>query len=298
MQQQNESQRRIVLVTGPSGAGRSSAIRALEDLGFEVIDNMPLRLLPPLLETPSPERPLALGIDPRTRDFSVSAMDEALNDLANQPGVQPELLYLDCDTDVLLRRFSETRRRHPLAQNDRVEAGVERELALLAPLRDRADLRIDTSRLNVHELRAAVEQHFAPAGVGLMAVSLQSFSYKRGLPRSADMVFDCRFLSNPYWKEELRTLDGRDEPVQAHIETDPRFADFERQVRDLLLFLLPAHRDEGKSHLAIGFGCTGGQHRSVAMVERQAAALAEAGWQVSIRHRELTARPAKGKQES
>ena len=289
---QADSQRKIVLVTGPSGAGRSSAIRALEDLDFEVIDNMPLRLLPPLLETPAPERPLALGIDPRTRDFTVATMEEAMADLAALPDVRPELLYLDCDTDVLLRRFSETRRRHPLAENDRVEAGIERELALLAPLRDKADLRIDTSALNVHELRAAIERHFAPAGVGFMAISLQSFSYKRGLPRSVDTVFDCRFLKNPYWIPELRALDGRDTVVQSHIETDARFAEFEDRVRGLLLFLLPMHRDEGKSHLSIAFGCTGGQHRSVALVERTAAALADAGWQVSIRHRELTSAQA------
>ncbi len=288
MNETKDIQRKIVLVTGPSGAGRSSAIRALEDIGFEVIDNMPLRLLPALLETPAPERHLALGIDTRTRDFNVASMDEALADLAAEPGLEPELLYLDCDTDVLLRRFSETRRRHPLANNDRVEAAIERELSLLAPLRDRADLRIDTSSLNIHELRSAIEKHFAPAGVGVLAVSLQSFSYKRGLPRSVDMIFDCRFLKNPYWLPELRPLDGRDAPVQDHIATDPRFAEFEKRAQELILFLLPAHRDEGKSHLSIAFGCTGGQHRSVALVERTAAALAEAGWQVSIRHRELS----------
>lgn len=292
---QEDATRRIVLVTGPSGAGRSSAIRALEDIGFEVIDNMPLRLLKPLLETPAPERPLALGIDPRTRDFSVSAVDEAMADLAALPGVSAELLYLDCDTDVLLRRFSETRRRHPLAVNGQVEAGIARELALLSPIRDRADLRIDTSTLNVHELRAEMERHFAPAGAGLMAISLQSFSYKRGLPRAVDMVFDCRFLNNPYWEPDLRALDGRDAPVRDYIAEDPRWPQFEGHIRDLILFLLPEHRAEGKSHLAIAFGCTGGQHRSVAMVETVAVTLAEAGWRVSTRHRELNARVASGK---
>ena len=291
----SENPRKIVLVTGPSGAGRSSAIRVLEDLDFEVIDNMPLRLMPALLKVPAPERPLALGIDTRTQDFAVATIEEAMSDLNAMPNAQPELLYLDCDVDVLLRRFSETRRKHPLAENDRVEAGIERELEVLSPLRDRADLRIDTSSLNVHELRGVIEQHFAPAGVGVMAISLQSFSYKRGLPRAADMVFDCRFLKNPYWVPELRPLDGRDPPVQAHIATDEGFADFEARIRGLLLFVLPAHRNEGKSHLSIAFGCTGGQHRSVAMVERTAQALAEAGWQVSIRHRELTRQSAPGK---
>lgn len=291
MQTSDDTQRKIVFVTGPSGAGRSSAIRALEDIGFEVIDNLPLRLLGPLLDTPAPERPLALGIDPRTRDFSVAALEQSLDTLAADFGIQPELLYLDCDVDVLLRRFSETRRRHPLAENDRIEAAIARELSLLAPVRDKADLRIDTSVLNVHELRAAIERHFAPAGVGVMAISLQSFSFKRGLPRAADVILDCRFLKNPYWDPALRSKDGRAAAVQAYIETDPRFAEFERRVQDLLLFLLPGHRDEGKSHISIGFGCTGGQHRSVAMVERTARALAEAGWQVSTRHRELAAAP-------
>ncbi len=218
MSEQPETyQRKMVLVTGPSGAGRSTAINALEDIGFEVIDNMPLRLLQPLLETPAPERPLALGIDPRTRDFSLDAVDIALADLERVPDLEVELLYLDCDTDVLLRRYSETRRRHPLAENDRVEAGIERELAMLTPLRDKADLRIDTSRLNVHELRAEIEKHLAPSDGALMAISLQSFSYKRGLPRAVDMVFDCRFLRNPYWQADLRALTGMDQAVQRYV---------------------------------------------------------------------------------
>lgn len=292
---QDAQARRVLLVTGPAGAGRSSAIRALEDIGFEVIDNMPLRLLGALLETPAPERPLALGIDPRTRDYSVLAVEEALADLEGRPGLTPELLYMDCDTDVLLRRFSETRRRHPLAENDRVEAGIEREISLLNPLRDKADMRIDTSALNVHELRAEIERHYAPAGVGHMAVSLQSFSYKRGLPRSADMIFDCRFLSNPYWQPELRAHDGREAKVQRYIAKDPHWPEFKTRVGELVLFLLPQHRAEGKSHLSIAFGCTGGQHRSVAMVETLAETLADHGWQVSTRHRELNARMASGK---
>ena len=222
-------------------------------------------------------------------------MEDALTEIATHRDLSPELLYLDCDTDVLLRRFSETRRRHPLAENDRVEAGIERELAMLIPLRDRADLRIDTSTLNVHELRATIELHYAQTNADLMATSLQSFSFKRGLPRAVDMVFDCRFLQNPYWEPVLRPLDGRDTAVQEYIAKDPRWPVFKKHVTDMLLFLLPEHRLEGKSHLAIAFGCTGGQHRSVAMVESLASTLAEAGWQVSIRHRELSARKASGK---
>ncbi|MCV3271584.1 RNase adapter RapZ [Roseobacter sinensis] len=282
--------RRIVFVTGPSGAGRSSALNVLEDAGFEAVDNLPLRLLPALLDGPHSDRPLALGIDPRNRDFSTNAIIDLLGRLTGVSGLAPELLYLDCSTDVLLRRFSETRRRHPLAPDDRPSEGIIRELDMLGPLRARADVLIDTTDLNVHQLRAEVEHWFAPGGQRRLTVSVQSFSYKRGLPRSVDMVFDCRFLSNPYWVPDLRNLDGTSQPVADHVTADPRFADFEQQVLSLSLLLLPAYRDEGKSYLSIAFGCTGGKHRSVVMAERHALRLAEAGWQVSIRHRELDLR--------
>ncbi|WP_299859184.1 RNase adapter RapZ [uncultured Roseobacter sp.] len=282
--------RRIVFVTGPSGAGRSSALNVLEDAGFEAVDNLPLRLLPALLEGPGTERPLALGIDPRNRDFSTNTIIDLLGRLTGVPGLAPELLYLDCTTDVLLRRFSETRRRHPLAPDDRPSDGIMRELDMLAPLRSRADVLIDTTDLNVHQLRAEVEHWFAPGGHRRLTVSVQSFSYKRGLPRSVDMVFDCRFLTNPYWVAELRALDGTQDAVAAYVTADPSFAEFENKVLDLTLLLLPSYRDEGKSHLSIAFGCTGGKHRSVVMAERHGLRLAEEGWQVSIRHRELDLR--------
>ncbi|WP_299502013.1 RNase adapter RapZ [uncultured Roseobacter sp.] len=282
--------RRIVFVSGPSGAGRSSALNVLEDAGFETVDNLPLRLLSHLVEGAHQERPLALGIDPRNRDFSTNTIIDLLGRLTGVPGLAPELLYLDCTTDVLLRRFSETRRRHPLASDDRPSEGIVRELEILAPLRARADILIDTSDLNVHQLRAEVEHWFAPGGQRKLTVSVQSFSYKRGLPRSVDTVFDCRFLTNPYWVPDLRALNGTQEAVEAHVTADPRFGAFAEKVLDLSLLLLPAYREEGKSYLSIAFGCTGGQHRSVVMAERHALQLAEAGWQVSIRHRELDLR--------
>lgn len=282
--------RRIVFVSGPSGAGRSSALNVLEDAGFEVVDNLPLRLVPALLDSARVETPLALGIDPRNRDFSTNGVIDALGQLTGQPGLAPELLYLDCSTDVLLRRFSETRRRHPLAPEDRPSEGIMRELEMLTPLRARADVLIDTSNLNVHQLRAEVEHWFAPNGKRHLTVSVQSFSYKRGLPRSVDMVFDCRFLTNPYWDPALRTLNGTDQAVASYVKADPRFDLFSAKVLDLSLLLLPAYRDEGKSYLSIAFGCTGGQHRSVTMAETHVLQLAEAGWQVSIRHRELDLR--------
>jgi UPF0042 nucleotide-binding protein len=290
MTDQNSAATRIVFVTGPSGAGRSSALKVLEDAGFEVVDNLPLRLLPALIDSARNDTPVALGIDPRNRDFSTNGVIDALGRLTGLPGLAPELLYLDCSTDVLLRRFSETRRRHPLAPDDRPSEGIMRELEMLAPLRARADVLIDTSDLNVHQLRAEVEHWFAPGGKRRLSVSVQSFSYKRGLPRSVDMVFDCRFLSNPYWVPDLRPMNGTDEAVVRHVTADPRFEAFADKVLDLSLLLLPAYRDEGKSYLSIAFGCTGGQHRSVVMAQTHALRLAEAGWQVSIRHRELDLR--------
>ncbi|MGV8986448.1 MAG: RNase adapter RapZ [Cypionkella sp.] len=280
----------LLLVTGPSGAGRSTAFHALEDLGYEAIDNLPLSLIPRLLDGPPLDRPIALGLDVRNRDFSATTVIELIDTLTRDPRVSLEVLYLDCAPAVLVRRFSQTRRRHPLTEASTPAEGVEREIDLLAPIRVRADHLIDTSDLSPHDLKAEIGDWFGKAkGLGL-AISVQSFSYKRGLPRGVDMVFDCRFLANPYWVPELREQDGRDSAVATYIATDPLFAEFFLRLQDLVLFLLPAQLQEGKSHLAIGFGCTGGQHRSVAVAEKLAKVLAEAGWQVSKRHRELERR--------
>lgn len=283
---------RIVLVTGPSGAGRTTAINALEDMGFETISNLPLSLLPRLLDGPPPGRPLALGLDTRNRDFSTNALIEVIDRLNADAGTRVDVLYIDSRPEVLLRRYSETRRRHPLAPAESPAEGVDRELDLLGPIRARADILIDTSELTPHELRDEMRRWFETGDAARLAVSVHSFSYKRGMPRSVDVVFDCRFLSNPYWDADLRPLDGRAREVGAHIAADPRFGEFFQRVRDLVLFLLPAYLAEGKSHLAIAFGCTGGQHRSVFVAEHLANALAANGWQVSIRHRELERRGA------
>jgi UPF0042 nucleotide-binding protein len=285
---------RLVLVTGPSGAGRSTAIHALEDMGFEVIDNLPLSFVPRLLEGTPTSQPIALGIDVRNRDFNAQSLIELIDRLTREPRVELEVLYLDCQPAVLIRRYSETRRRHPLAPMNSPEEGVEREIDLLAPIRARADHLIDTTDLTVHGLKDEVTRWFGrgDGATPRLSVSVQSFSYKRGLPRGLDMVFDCRFLRNPHWEPGLRPKDGRDSAVAEYIAEDPRFAEFYQRVKDLLLFLLPAHLAEGKSHLSIGFGCTGGQHRSVALTERLGNALAENGWSVSKRHRELERRAA------
>lgn len=278
---------RVVLVTGPSGAGRSTAIHALEDLGYEVIDNLPLSLVPRVIEGESLGRPIALGLDARNRDFNATALIELIDRLHVDPCISLSVIYLDCAEDELIRRYSQTRRRHPMAPDGTPLTGIGREVDLLAPIRARADHLIATTEMSPHDLRAEIAQWFGSTESAGLAVSIQSFSYKRGVPRGIDMVFDCRFLRNPHWVAALRALDGRDTAVFDHIATDPRFAEFIAKVTDLILFLLPAQMDEGKTHLAIGFGCTGGQHRSVAVAELIATSLANAGWPVAKRHREL-----------
>jgi len=279
----------LVLVTGPSGAGRSTAINALEDLGYEVIDNLPLSLVPRLVEG-APVGPIALGLDIRNRDFAATAVIELIDRLTRNPDMSLDVLYLDCSAEELARRFNQTRRRHPLGEAP-VDA-IAREVDLLAPIRVRADNLIDTTEMSPHDLKAEIARWYDRDRHARMSVAVQSFSYKRGVPRGVDMIFDCRFLSNPHWEPALRDMDGRDAAVVDYIGDDPRFAEFFEKVRDLVLFLLPAQLDEGKAHLTIGFGCTGGQHRSVALAELLANVLAQQGWPVSKRHRELERRVA------
>lgn len=287
MPDQPASEQRLILVTGPSGAGRSTAIGALEDLGCETIDNLPLSLIPRLLDGPPLGRTIALGVDVRNRDFSAIALIELVDTLTADPRVALEVVFLDCRTDVLVRRYAETRRRHPLAPAESPLDGILREADLLAPIRVRADALIDTSDFTPHDLKAEIAVWMGATPAQRMAVSVQSFSYKRGVPRCVDMIFDCRFLRNPYWVPALRALDGRAPEVAAHVAGDPNFTEFFDRVAGLVRFLLPAQIAEGKAHLSIGFGCTGGQHRSVAVAEKLGDTLEQDGWQVSRRHREL-----------
>lgn len=282
-----EKRQRLILVTGPSGAGRSTAINALEDMGYEAIDNLPLSLLPRLLQGPVHDKPLALGLDTRNREFSTSALMDAIEDLSGQSSHDFDVLYTDCSDDVLLRRFSETRRRHPMAGADDPLRGIAREKDMLKVVRERASILIDSSELSPHEMRAEMNRLFSLDMDQKLSVSLHSFSYKRGLPRSADMVFDCRFLRNPHWEEDLRPLSGLDQKVARYVADDPRYEAFFQHISDLCATLLPAYLEEGKSHFTIAFGCTGGRHRSVTLTEATSQMLALAGWQVSCRHREL-----------
>jgi UPF0042 nucleotide-binding protein len=281
------SSNRLVLVTGPSGAGRTTSLRVLEDLGYEIIDNLPITMIPRLLSGSPPDHPIALGIDVRNRDFSTHAVLDLIE--AGQAGWSDrvKVLFLDCRPDVLLNRYSETRRRHPLSKQADPELGIAREIELLEPIRVRADVLIDTSDLSPHDLKADILAVFDRSDRTVLSVSVQSFSYKRGLPRGLDMVFDVRFLRNPHWEPELRGMTGQDAAVADYVARDARYATFFDKTRDLIEFLLPAYAEEGKAHLTIGFGCTGGRHRSVTMTESMAKALADRGWQVSIRHREL-----------
>ena len=281
---------KIVFVTGPSGAGRRTVINAFEDLGYETIENLPLDMLPRLLSGPAYDKPLALGIDVRTRDFTVGGVFDAMELVAAQADNDLTLLFVDCNIQSLLRRYSETRRRHPLAPGGSPREGIEAELRLLDSLRRRADVLIDTSEMSPHDLRAEIGEQFGGREGTQLAVSLQSFSYKRGVPRGTDMVLDCRFLRNPYWDPALRPKTGLDADVRTYVREDPRYSQFFDQLREMITFLLPAYRDEGKSHFSIGLGCTGGCHRSVSVAEDLAKALAPDGWQVSIRHRELERR--------
>jgi UPF0042 nucleotide-binding protein len=283
----------LVLVTGLSGAGNSTAIRALEDMGFEAIDNLPLsfidRLFPDGAATDPADapRPLALGIDMRTRGFSASALFDRIEALRASAGVSPLLLFLDCADPVLIDRFKTTRRRHPLAPDGLPAEGIAREREALWPIKERADLVIDTTELTPHGLKARLAGLATPQASPRLAIALQSFSYKRGAPRDADAVFDCRFLRNPHWDPELRRLDGRDPAVAEHVRADPLYEPFISRVDDLTRLLLPAYRREGKAYYCIALGCSGGRHRSVAAAEDLAGRLAAAGWSASLRHREL-----------
>lgn len=278
---------KIVLVTGPSGAGRSTAINAFEDLGFETIDSMPLALLPRLLSGPPVNRSIALGIDVRTRDFEPAKVLELHKIIQNMPQIDGGLLFLDSTVETLLRRYSETRRRHPMSPDDSPIKGIQCEKQLLEILRQQASTLIDTSNFTPHDLKAEIVARFGGKNSETLAISVQSFSYKRGVPRGIDMMFDCRFLRNPHWDEKLRAKTGLDQAVKSYVQADSRYQPFFGQILDMLALLLPAYQQEGKAHFGIGLGCTGGKHRSVTITEELAKALAEQGWQVSIRHKGL-----------
>lgn len=279
---------RIVVVTGMSGAGRSSCLKILEDLGFEAVDNLPFQLLARLLRPGEPpERPLAVGIDSRTRGLVPGELVREIERFRAAASTPIRLVFFECDDEVLQRRYTESRRRHPLAQDRPVTDGIVRERALMAPIKAAADLVIDTSATSIPELRRRVQAELGPEALGQLTLTLQSFSFRNGLPREADIVFDARFLTNPHYVPTLRPLTGLDPAVARHIEQDPAWQRTLDALEALLMPLLPRYRAEGKSYLTIAVGCTGGRHRSVALVEALARRLAAGGWEPRIVHREL-----------
>ena len=288
--------RRVVLVTGLSGGGKASILRVLEDLGYEAVDNPPLRLMEDLAVRG--ERPIAIGVDARSRGFDAHEILSIVARLRRSPALRPELVFVFADEGALLRRYTETRRRHPLAPVSRVSDGIAAEIALTAPLRDAADMLLDTTGLPLPMLRRLVEERFGGAAgeTAGMTVSLMSFAYPAGLPREAELVFDARFLRNPHYDPMLRDRTGLDAEVAAYIAGDPDFWPFVDKVTDLLTLLLPRFVQEGKKYASVAIGCTGGRHRSVYIVEVLAGRLLraagwEAGsvpWRVGVTHRELT----------
>ncbi len=278
----------VLLVTGISGAGRSTTLKILEDLGYEAVDNLPLTLLPSVVAPAlSNRRPLAIGIDVRTRDFGVEQLLYEIDTLIARADLDARLVFLDCDDEVLQRRFTETRRRHPLAADRPVMDGIKHERRSVVPLRDRADLVIDTSQLSLNDLRRLLKGHFALDVEASFAVFVMSFSYRNGIPREADLVFDARFLANPHYDEALRPLTGLDRRVAKFVSDDPGFAEFFQSLTGLLQPLLPRFQNEGKSYLTIAVGCTGGQHRSVFVAEELVAWLSKNGQHAGVMHREL-----------
>ncbi|MFD1788678.1 RNase adapter RapZ [Sphingomonas floccifaciens] len=285
----------ILLVTGMSGAGKSTVLRTLEDIGWETVDNLPLSLLAPLLRTDAPagiredSRPLAICIGTRTRGFDAVQVIDRLQTLADS--VPTGTLLLDCAGAELERRYSETRRRHPLALDRPASDGIAREREILAPLRDWANRVIDTTDLTSNDLAQQIRATFSGEELGRPTLSIMSFGFARGLPRNADLVFDMRFLRNPHWVAELRPGTGLDPDVAAYVAGDPAYAESVEAIERLLLLLLPRYRAEGKSYVTVAIGCTGGRHRSVHVADRIARRLQAAGFSPTVTHRDLGTAP-------
>jgi UPF0042 nucleotide-binding protein len=283
--------RRLLLVTGMSGAGKSTALHTLEDLGWEAVDNLPLALLDRLLDAPSPpgtveeDRPLAIGIDSRTRGFDAENIVARITRLRAR-GDTIDMLYLDSASAELVRRYSETRRRHPMALDRPAEVGIARERELLYPLRNAADHLIDTTDSSSNALQQQMRDRFGTSDAA-STLSIMSFGFARGVPRNADLMFDMRFLRNPHWDPTLRPMTGRDAPIAAYIAEDPAYGEALERIEGLLGLLLPRYAAEGKSYVTVAFGCTGGKHRSVHLAETIGTRLRERGFSPTIVHRDL-----------
>jgi len=274
-----------------SGAGKSSVLDALEDMGWDCVDNLPVALLESFVRGDASECrlvPAAVGMDVRSRGFDAEALPAVLRAIS---GVKPEILYLDCSGQELMRRYNETRRRHPLAPDRPAEDGIARERAMTAPIRNAADSVLDTTDLTPAELRDELRRRYGDDS-DQPVLTIASFAFARGVSRTADLIFDMRFLANPHWVEELRPLTGRDVPVRDHLCADPAWGEAMDRLEALLTDWIPRYWAAGKSYVTIAFGCTGGRHRSVCAAEEMAERLRRAGFSPNLRHRDLTSRPS------
>jgi UPF0042 nucleotide-binding protein len=282
---------RLLLVTGMSGAGKSNVLDALEDMGWDCVDNLPASLLRSFVAGDGTDCrlvPAAVAMDVRSRGFDPETIRDAL---AGLPGVQPEILFLDSATRELLRRYDETRRRHPLAPDRPAEDGIARERALLGPLRAAADSLIDTTELSPLELREELRRRYGQES-DQTVLTVASFGFARGILRTADLVFDMRFIPNPHWIDELRPLTGADQQVRKYVATDADWGPSMDRIESLLSDWIPRYWAAGKSYLTVAFGCTGGRHRSVAAAIEMSERLRTLGFSPNIRHRDLASPPS------
>ncbi len=295
----DQTPKSILLVSGMSGAGKSTALRTLEDLGWETVDNLPLMLLDRLMDAPperthddsSDDRPLAIGIDARTRGFDAGALVQRIKYLRDHEDWAIETLYLDCSGSELERRYAETRRRHPLAQDRPAADGIARERELTEPLRRWAGQMIDTTAMTINDLQQEIRNRYSRDPNERTVLTILSFGFSRGMPRNADLVFDMRFLRNPHWDSTLRPKTGQSADVAAYIAEDPAYEESVSQIEQLLVTLLPRYQAQGKSYVTIAFGCTGGRHRSVHVAERVASYLRRAGFSPTVLHRNMESTP-------
>jgi UPF0042 nucleotide-binding protein len=288
---------RLLLVTGMSGAGKSTVLDALEDMGWDCVDNLPVGLLKDFVrgeEQGGGKAPIAVGMDARSRGFDADKLPDIVRSIEN---VRPEILYLDCSGAELIRRYDETRRRHPLAADRPAEDGIARERGIMGRIRQAADSILDTTDLTPAELREELRKRYAEDR-DQPVITIASFGYSRGVSRTADLVFDMRFVDNPHWVEHLRPLTGMDSQVRDHCAQDPAWGQAMDHIEALLRDLIPRYWAAGKTYLTVAFGCTGGRHRSVAAAVEMAGRLHEAGFPANIRHRDLASTPSDSVEDS
>ena len=274
----------LILVIGQSGAGRTTVIHILDDQGFDTLDNVPVHLIPQVASTNLEDKPLAIGLDLRSKSFSLQKLMREINNWKTLSKSRVVILFLECSLEILIKRFSLSRRPHPIAGENNLELSIKKELKLIAPLRERADFVLDTSYISPNELRLKLKSIFSVANNRNIQIMVKSFSYSMGYPTEIDMIFDCRFLKNPNWVEGLKDLNGTDEEVKDYLNKDKSWTTFKKHLFQIMSIVVPAFEREGKSYLSIGFGCTGGQHRSVFVAEQLYNYLISKNCDVKISH--------------